>query len=200
MVASPQFTKLTPEEYLKLEANSPIKHEYIGGEVYAMAGASDAHVTIALNLAALLRAHLRGSGCRVYISDMKVRFEPLQRFYYPDLLVTCDTRDQETTHYKRFPRLVVEVLSDSTEAFDRGDKFADYQTIESLQEYVLINTRRQRVECFRRNNEGLWVLQPYTEEHPVFQLKSIEFEGRMTELYEDVIFDPTIEFPPDLKE
>jgi Uma2 family endonuclease len=162
MIASPQQPYLTPEEYLQIEAQSPIKHEYIDGQIYAMAGASDPHVTIAGNLLPLLRSHVRGSGCRVYISDMKTRIETLNRFYYPDVLVTCDPRDLETSTYKRFPTLIVEVLSDSTEAFDRGDKFVDYQTLESLREYVLINTKRQRVECFRRNDEGLWVLQFYT--------------------------------------
>ncbi|MEP0885700.1 Uma2 family endonuclease, partial [Trichocoleus sp. ST-U3] len=92
MIASPQQPYLTPEEYLQIEAQSPIKHEYIDGQIYAMAGASDSHVTIALNLATLLRSHVRGSGCRVYISDMKTRIETLNRFYYPDVLVTCDPR------------------------------------------------------------------------------------------------------------
>jgi Uma2 family endonuclease len=91
--------------------------------------------------------------------------------------------------YKRFPCLIIEVLSNSTEAFDRGDKFADYQTLESLQEYVLINTKRQRVECFRRNNEGLWVLQSYTAEKKLFQLQSVDFEVTMAALYEDVVFE-----------
>lgn len=196
MVASPQPVYIAPEEYLQLEENSPVKHEYIDGEVYAMAGASDAHVTIALNLATLLRTQLRGSGCRVYISDMKAQIETLKRFYYPDILVTCDPRDQETSNYKQFPCLVVEVLSDSTEAFDRGDKFADYQTLESLQEYVLINTRRQRVECFRRNEDGLWVLQSYTDAQS-FQLKSIRFEGQIADLYEDVTFATLPDSLPD---
>ena len=189
MIASPQQPHLRPEEYLQLEAQSPIKHEYIDGQIYAMAGASDPHVTIAGNLFALLRSHVRGSGCRVYISDMKARIETLNRFYYPDVLVTCDPRDLETPTYKRFPTLIVEVLSDSTEAFDRGDKFADYQTLESLREYVLINTKRQRLECFRRNDEGLWVLQFYTPEQTSFRLDSIDFEGTLDALYEDVVFE-----------
>lgn len=132
MMASPQFTYLSAKQYLQKEETSDIKHEYIDGQIYAMAGASDRQVTIAGNLFALLRSHVRGSGCRVYISDMKVRIESLNRFYYPDILVTCDERDRETPAYKQFPKLIVEVLSDSTEAFDRGDKFADYQQIESL--------------------------------------------------------------------
>lgn len=108
-----------------------------------MAGECDAHVTIALNLASNLRNHVRGSGCRVYICDMKARIESLNRFYYPDVMVICDPNDQETPTYKRFPTLIVEVLFDSTEAFDRGDKFADYQELESLREYVLISTKRK---------------------------------------------------------
>jgi Uma2 family endonuclease len=188
MVASPH-PALSPEEYLQLEAESAIKHEYIDGEVFAMAGASDAHVTIAGNLFALLRNHVRGSGCRVYIADMKARIETRNRFYYPDVMVTCNPQDQETPTYKRFPKLVVEVLSDSTEAFDRGDKFADYQALESLEEYVLINTRHQRVECFRRNEAGLWVLQYYTPEQGRFALYSLNFEVSLEALYEDVEFD-----------
>jgi Uma2 family endonuclease len=188
MIASPQPTYLSPEEYLQMEEHSPVKHEYIDGQIYDLAGALDAHVTIAGNLFSLLRNHVRGSGCRVYMSDMKARIESLNRFFYPDVMVTCAQQDQETPAYKKFPCLIVEVLSDSTEAFDRGDKFADYQQLESLREYVLISTKRQRVECFRRNGEGLWLLQSYSSEHQSFQLKSVDFEGTMEALYEDVAF------------
>ncbi|MBD2210374.1 Uma2 family endonuclease [Nostoc linckia FACHB-104] len=188
MVASPEIY-LTPKQYLQMEENSDIKHEYIDGYIYAMAGALDSHVTIAGNLFALVRNHVRGSSCRVYIANMKARIESLNRYYYPDVMVTCDERDRETPAYKKFPCLIVEVLSNSTEAFDRGDKFADYQTLESLQEYVLINTKRQRVECFRRNEQGLWVLQSYTDADKSFQLQSIKFEGTMADLYEDVVFE-----------
>ncbi len=188
MLTSPQQPYLAPADYFQMEEQSCVKHEYIDGQIYAMAGASDRHITTAGNLFILLRNSLRGSGCRVYISDMKVQIESLNRYYYPDIMVTCDERDRETPLYKRFPSLIVEVLSDSTEAFDRGDKFADYQQLESLREYVLINTKRQRVECFRRNAEGLWVLQSYTTQQ-VFQLTSVDFEETLLALYEDVAFD-----------
>lgn len=194
MIASP-LIPLSIKDYLQLEAESTIKHEYINGEVYAMAGASDAHVTIALNIASLLRSHLRGKGCRVYIADMKARIEACNCFYYPDVIVTCDLRDQETSNYKRFPKLIVEVLSDSTEAFDRGDKFADYQTLESLEEYVLINTRHQRVECFRRQADGLWTLQYYGSETSNFELHSVDFSDTLAALYEDVVLEPTLPVP-----
>lgn len=188
MIASIQQSDITADEYLNWEAQSDSKHEYIDGQVYAMAGASDAHVTIAGNLFALLRSHVRGSGCRVYIADMKARIESLNRFYYPDVMVTCDARDLETSTYKRFPCLIVEVLSDSTEASDRGDKFFAYQELDSLREYVLVNTKQQRIECFRRDEQGLWLLQFYTPQHPSFRLDSIDFEATLAALYEDVSF------------
>jgi Uma2 family endonuclease len=187
MIANQTHHYISPEEYLAGEEISPIKHEYIRGEVYAMAGALDPHVTISGNLFALLRNHVRGSGCRVFISDMKARIEAADIFYYPDVMVTCDERDRSTLSFKRYPCLIVEVLSKSTEAFDRGDKFADYQLLETLQEYVLINQKRQRVECFRRNAEGLWVLHTYTQGSEI-HFASVDFRMSMDALYEDVTF------------
>lgn len=186
MTVSKSQTSLSPEEYLAAEQDSPIKHEYIQGQVYAMAGASDAHVTIAGNLFALLRNHLRGTGCRVYMADMKAQIELANVFYYPDVMVTCDARDRNSTYFKRYPCLIVEVLSPTTEAFDRGNKFADYRQLETLQEYVLINPERMSVECFRRNTDGLWVLYPYAEGEKV-NLNSVNFCCLIASLYEDVL-------------
>ena len=153
-----------------------------------MAGATDTHVTIAGNIFALLLSHLRGSGCRVYISDMKVRIETKNRFFYPDVMVTCETKDRENSTYKKFPCSIIEVLSDSTEAFDRGDKFADYQSVPSLQEYVLINPKKARIECFRRTDDGMWLLQFYELNKINFALTSVEFEGKIEEVYREVDF------------
>jgi Uma2 family endonuclease len=190
MIANSSANYLSPEDYLKGEENSPIKHEYIDGKIYAMAGASDAHVTIAGNLFALLRSHVRGTGCRVYMADMKARIESKNTYYYPDVMATCDERDRELDSFKRYPRLIVEVLSAKTEAFDRGDKFADYREIETLTEYVLIEQKRQRVDCFRRNSEGLWVLYSYDENSPELHLASVDFTISMESLYEDVALRP----------
>ncbi|QYX33411.1 Uma2 family endonuclease [Sphaerospermopsis torques-reginae] len=177
---------ITPEQYLALEEKSPVKHEYINGYIYAMAGASDPHVTVTLNSAFLIRNHIRGSGCRVFATDMKTRIETINRFYYPDVMVTCDERDKALSNYKKFPCLIIEILSDSTEAFDRGDKFKDYQNIETLQEYVLIDVKKPQVDCFRRNDQDLWVLQSYTQSS--FELQSLNFQGNMDDLYEYVSF------------
>ena len=187
MIADRTHNYISPEEYLKLEELSQLKHEYIQGEIYAMAGASDSHVTVAGNLFALLRNHVRGSGCRAYMSDMKARIESRNIYYYPDVMVTCDERDKAFQSFKRHPCLIVEVLSDGTEGFDRGDKFADYQELETLQEYVLISQKRKRVECFRRNAEGLWVLYSYTQGSEI-HLTSVDFRTSMDTIYEDVVF------------
>ncbi len=187
MIALSHYNNLTPEEYLQFEEKSPIKHEYIDGQVYAMAGTTDTHNIIGLNFTFIIRNHLRGSNCRVYFADVKVRLEKRNHFYYPDIIVTCDDRDRETPTYKSFPKLIVEVLSDSTEAFDRGDKFNDYQTLESLEEYVLVNSKHQRVETFRRGEQGLWILQTYQQES--FSLQSINLTASFRDLYEDVTLE-----------
>ncbi|NJR70315.1 MAG: Uma2 family endonuclease [Synechococcales cyanobacterium CRU_2_2] len=192
MVALSDRTYLTPDQYLTLETQSDVKHEYYDGEIFAMAGATDSHVTVAGNIFAMMLTHLRGSGCRVYISDMKARIERRDRFFYPDVMVTCESKDAETPLYKSFPKLIIEVLSDSTEAYDRGDKFADYQTLDSLEEYVLISTKRSRIECFRRGEAGLWILHTFVEGQ--FSLASVGFEGAVEAVYESVMF-PAAEEP-----
>ncbi|ELS05665.1 hypothetical protein Xen7305DRAFT_00054160 [Xenococcus sp. PCC 7305] len=188
MIASQQKTYLTPEAYLQIEENSDLKNEYINGEICVMAGVTNTHVTIAGNIFALLLSHLRGSGCRVYISDMKVRIESKNCFYYPDIIVTCEEKDRENSTYKKYPCLIIEVLSNSTEAFDRGDKFIDYQSLETLQEYVLINSKKARIECFRRTEGQSWNLQFYTDQNKKFELTSINFVGTIDDVYEEVNF------------
>ncbi len=184
MIALPDYNYLTPEDYLKNEEKSLIKHEYINGEVYAMAGTTDSHNTIALNLASIIRNHLRGTDCRVYFADIKARLEKRNCFYYPDILVTCDPQDRETSTYKRFPKLIIEVLSESTESFDRGDKFNDYQTLNSLQEYVLVNSQHQRVEIFLRDELGRWFYSSHNEGTVCFE--SLNLTINLSAIYEDV--------------
>ncbi len=182
------LTHYSPDEYLVHETESLTKHEYFDGKIVAMAGATDAHVTIAGNLFTELRSHLRGSSCRVYISDMKARIDAHNRFFYSDLLITCDPCDAETSTYKRFPKLIIEVLSHSTESFDRGQKFADYQTLNSLEEYVLIDSKTRHVEVFCRYTDGLWIYQNYND-HETFQLTSLNYTGTFATLYEDVTLE-----------
>ena len=186
MIVNPSDYKISHEDYLEGEKISPIRHEYIGGEVYAMVGGSDAHETIAGNLFALIKNKVRGTGCRAYISNMKVHIKTADTYYYPDVMVTCDSRDRNNGYFKQYPSLIIEVLSPSTEAFNRGDKFADYRQIETLQEYVLISQNKINIECFRRNQEGRWVLFTYQQNEQI-QLESINFTCQVSEIYEDVL-------------
>ncbi|UHD17866.1 Uma2 family endonuclease [Thiocapsa bogorovii] len=177
---------MSAEEYLAVEAAASVRHEYVAGEVFAMAGASEEHATIAGNVFALLRSHVRGSDCRVYIADMKMRVEPASAFFYPDVFVTCDARDAAEPFAKRYARLIIEVLSESTEGYDRGAKFGDYRRLDTLEEYVLIDSRRRACEVFRRRPDG-WLLEAPPENGRLV-LHSIDFECPLDALYEDVSF------------
>jgi Uma2 family endonuclease len=187
MIALSDYNYISPEKYLQIEENSPIKHEYRQGQIYAMAGASNIHVMITGNIFALIRNHLRGTGCNTYISDTKIDLQNLNTYYYPDVVVTCDERDKKFTNFIRYPQLIIEVLSSTTEGFDRGDKFADYRQIETLKEYVLISQNRPFVEIFRLNQQNRWELYSYQENSEIY-LSSIDFHCGISAIYEDVSF------------
>lgn len=154
MIAIPHY--ISPEEYLSIERRSPIRHEYLRGLVYAMAGGSDNHDRIAFNLLKLIDNHLGDrSDCRFHAGNVKVNYQA-EFYYYPDAFVTCDPRDRQDRYIKRYPKLIVEVLSPSTEEFDREGKFNDYAQLDSLEEYVLISQDRQYVERRRRTSGTDW--------------------------------------------
>jgi len=177
---------ISPEEYLEGERVSPIKHEYRRGHVYAMTGAKNPHTIISSNLVRLLGNHLLNTPCLVLTSDIKVRLEEANCYYYPDVAVTCDERDTSSTEdFILYPSLIIEVLSPSTASFDRGDKFADYQTASSLQEYVLITQSEIKIECFRLNAEGNWVSQTYRQGDTV-EFVSANFSCPISEIYQKV--------------
>jgi Uma2 family endonuclease len=153
-------------------------------------GTTDAHGTIRGNLFTLLRTHVRGRPCRVYMADMKLRVDAADASFYPDLLVTCAPEDHASSRFKRQPTLLVEVLSATTAAFDRGQKFAIYRQLPSLREYVLIEQDRMSVECLHRDEQNRWVLQAYGPGDRV-ELSSLDFGTAIETLYEDVAL-PTI--------
>ena len=171
--------------YLDWEAGQPEKHEYLDGEVFAMAGASDAHVTLAGNVFMALRNHLRGGPCSVFISDMKLRVEADNAFFYPDVFVTCAESDRAHSHYKAAPSLVVEVLSPTTSAYDRAAKFAAYRKLPSLREYALVDTERLSIDLFRRDETGHWVLYP-SEGGDTGGVASVGLSVPVDRVYEDV--------------
>lgn len=188
-----EVSYISADDYLAGECVSPVKHEYVDGEVFAMAGATEAHVTVTLNVAAMLRAHVRGGPCRVYMADMKLRVASARAFYYPDCFVTCDPGDADRSLAKEGARVVIEVLSDGTEAYDRGGKFAAYRQLPTLEEYVLIDSRKRSVEVFRRQAGG-WMLEPVPADGRLC-LHTLGFECSLDAVYEDVVFPP---LPPDL--
>ena len=154
--------KLTFDAYMAWEAGQAERHEFLAGEVFAMTGARATHNTIALNVALALREALRGTPCRVFIADMKLHVASANAAFYPDVFVSCDPRDRaaDAELVQRHAQLVVEVLSDSTAAFDRGQKFEAYRSLDSLTAYLLVEQHRPHADLFLRNAEGLWVLNP----------------------------------------
>lgn len=141
---------ISPEAYLTLERTADVRHEYVNGEVYAMVGASRRHNVIAGTLFSILRPSVRQRGCETYIGDVKVRVELANAYYYPDLVVTCDPKDDDP-YVVHAPSLIVEVLSASTEAVDRREKRAHYQMIPTLREFALVTPDDRCVEIYRRN-------------------------------------------------
>lgn len=182
-------TSLSVQEYLEGEPHSQIRHEYLAGQVYAMAGAGEKHNRIAGNLFYHLRAAARGSGCGVFINDMKLRVDINDAFYYPDVLLTCQAKDTDP-FFKRFPCLVVEVLSPSTEAIDRREKLIAYRSLPSLQHYLLVAQDQRRIEWHSRDTAGRWLLT--TLEH-IGNLEMVcdGLAARFTldDVYEDVRLD-----------
>jgi Uma2 family endonuclease len=173
---------LSPAEYLEMEESSPVKHECIAGQIYAMTGASDTHNFIAGNLYIALRSHLKGSPCRVFMADVKARLDQADSFYYPDVMVSCEKA--ANAYYREQPCLIVEVLSSSTAKFDAGDKRRDYQALPSLQEYVLVSQECMDVRVWRRG-EGGWAATIYTD-GAVIPLRSVDWQIPVEQIYADV--------------
>jgi Uma2 family endonuclease len=151
---------MTAQEFLAWDATQTVRHEFFDGEVFAMAGAGERHEFAAGNVYVALRSHLAGTPCRTFIGNMKLLVEVANSFFYPDVMVTCSAQDAADPLIKREPILLVEVLSPSTAAYDRGDKFAAYRRLPTLREYLLVDPDTRRCDLYRLGSEGLWVLHP----------------------------------------
>lgn len=187
MTALPYHRNISVEEYLQRDRDSiETRSEYIDGYVRMLAGGTLNHATISLNVARVLYGLLRGSSCRVFNSDARVCLSET-RFVYPDVTVSCDERDRGEIDYIQSPRLVIEILSTSTEDYDRGRKFTYYRECQTIQEYVLINTTYQAVEVCRRERNDLWILQVFGPNSDV-ELVSLGVHFPISAVYEDVLF------------
>ena len=178
-------TPMTLEAFLAWEAIQPEKHQFWHGEIFAMTGARQSHVIVALNVAAALKAHLRGSPCRAYVSDMQLAVDQAGAAFYPDVFVSCDATDLAAERVLRHPKVIIEILSESTAAFDRGAKFAAYRQIATLQEYVLIDPDSRGIEIFRRTEEDEWLLATRDAERGLI-LRSLAFEAMPAEVFESL--------------
>ncbi len=150
-------------DYLAWEAEQIERHEFVDGEVFSTAGAEDRHVMVSGNVYMALRQHLSGSPCRTYMADMRLFVAAAKSYFYPDVLVTCSENDADSPLVKTEPKLIVEVLSRSTMAYDRGMKFTRYRQLPSLQEYMLVDIDERIAEVYRLGADGLWVLHPFNK-------------------------------------
>ena len=188
MIATPYSPKMTVAEYLVWEPLQELRYEYINGEVFAMTGGSIPHNDIAINLLTALHPHIRAIGCRINMADVKLQIEESSYYYYPDLMVSCDPQDLNARQFIQFPKLIVEVLSPGTADKDRGDKFTDYQRIPTLQEYLLINSQKVSVECYRRGEGRMWLYYPYITGDTI-PLESVGFSIAIEQLYAGINFE-----------
>ena len=187
MVSRPRNI-VAPETYLALERAADFKSEYINGEIYAMAGASEAHILVSGNIFAALHSQLRRRDCRVYNNDMRVKVPNTLLYTYPDIVLICGTPRFEDEGIDTLinPTVLIEVLSASTEAYDRGEKFAHYRRLESLQEYVLASQDKMRIEQFVRQEDDSWVLRVYEQDSAEVVLFAIDCRLLVSDIYEKV--------------
>ena len=180
--------RLNPDDYLTIERSAEFKSEYFDGEIFAMAGASRAHNSIVLNTGSEIRQHLKNRSCKAYVNDMRVKVSPTGLYTYPDVVVVCGKEQFEDTHLDTLlnPTLIIEVLSDSTEAYDRGRKFEHYRHLDSLVEYVLIAQHRPHVESFRRQSDQHWLLAECSGLDGTLRLESIDCDLALAEIYAKV--------------
>ena len=190
MVASKvNFPQLTPEEYFIWEEKQLEKHEYLDGELYAMSGGSVNHGRIAIKFITMFDTHLENSSCIIGNSDIKINILKTNNYTYPDVSVTCDDRDKNTPNYFTYPCLIIEVLSASTEAYDRGAKFRIYRNNPVLKDYLLVSSTSIEMDLYHQKNNGEWVIINY-KEGDIIALKSINFSFAIEQVYRGLILAP----------
>ncbi|MTJ16708.1 MULTISPECIES: Uma2 family endonuclease [unclassified Dolichospermum] len=189
IVAKDKLTNLTPEEYFTWEEQQLEKHELIDGQVYAMTGVSVNHSRISVRLITLFVNHLEGSGCEIGNSDLRVNIAETNNYTHPDISVTCDERDKTSTQYITYPCLIIEVLSKTTEAYDRGGKFRMYQNNPVLKDYLLVSSTAIEIDLYHKNDAGQWMIINYGESDTI-ELKSINFSFPIEQVYRGLNLTP----------
>ncbi|MGE0126565.1 MAG: Uma2 family endonuclease [Blastocatellales bacterium] len=193
MVTAQSRLHISPEEYLARERKSEERHEYAGGKIYAMAGESPEHSTVCFNLSGLTHAQLTGKNCRGFSPNMKVRVGESGKYYYPDLSVVCGEPvfQDERRDVLINPRVIIEVLSPSTEKKDRGEKLQNYQQIESLTDYLLVSQDKPLIEHYVRREGNQWLYSSFSDLASSVHIASIDCRLSLAEVYDRVTFPPT---------
>jgi Uma2 family endonuclease len=183
--------RITSQQYLDLERKAEVKSEYIDGEMFAMSGASREHARIVLNIASHLNSEFHGRPCEVYASELRTKVSQTGSYTYPDVVAVCGAAMFEDDHFDTLinPQVIMEVLSDSTESYDRGRKFAQYRTIESLRQYVLVSQIECRVECFNRQADGNWLYSEIADVEGSVELSAVATRIPLAQIYQKVDFD-----------
>ena len=180
-------TKISVEDYLESEKISPVRHEFVEGEVFAMAGTSNNHSRICINITTALSNHLRDSKCEPFAGETKVRVTK-KVYYYPDILVSCD-EDDEDSYFRNNPILIIKVTSPSTEHIDRREKLLFYQQMPSVQEYAIVSQDKMNIEVHRRQTNGGWITYYFDESDAEIELQSVKLTLPITEIYRRVRFE-----------
>lgn len=194
MPSQSQLADMTPEEYLAFERKADLKNEYFEGEIFAMAGASKEHNIIVGNTFAELHAQLKKRSCQVYSNDMRVKVSPTGLYTYPDLVVVCGKEQFDDKHKDTLlnPTIIIEVLSGSTEAYDRGEKFKQYRQLDSLMEYILIAQNKYLIERYVRQPDNQWLFSETDDLQDIVQLSAINCHLTLHEVYNKVEVMPQL--------
>lgn len=187
MTAQPKI-KLTPEQYLENDRKSQTRHEFYNGEMFDMSGASRKHNIITLQIASLLLSFLGGKKCRPFSTDLRLNLNNSGNYAYPDILVVCGDHAFSEEDIAIDATVIIEVLSPTTEAFDRGTKFQYYQNLKSISEYVLVSQDKMLVEVFEKETDNHWNYIKISEAKEQLSLKSIQFSVQLSEIYKNIVF------------
>ena len=187
--------KMTPEEFLAFERASDIRHEYLGGQIIAMGGAKRNHNIVAANLCTEISNKTEDKNCEVYLADMRVFLPASSEYAYPDLTVVCGQPEFQDDVLDTLlnPVLIIEILSASTEAYDRGLKFQLYRSIKTLREYVLISPNQPRIEKYVLHGDGFWVLSETAQLDSELVLESIDADIPLSRIYRKITFEQSDE-------
>jgi Uma2 family endonuclease len=187
--------RYTPEEYFAIEAQSEVRHDYVEGEIFAMAGGSKSHNILAQNAALSLRVALWGQGCQVFVENVRLEAKEKSYYTYPDVFISCDPTDRHDPYLVRQPVVTVEILSPSAAEYDRPTKFENYQKLPSLRHYLLVGQSAWTVEWFRRDDAGQWIYTLLTGPDGVLEIPDLGLVLKLRELYEDTDVAPLCVLP-----